>query len=136
MSSYLTFYIVPKEEGSKPIALLNYSRNNDIYQYFVDNVRVTFVGMEENPQYTELTEEKIDCVIHDLKSDISKAQKRVAEYEHHVDGNMDIIEEIISQKDYIDDLKYALSETEFIKQFVTEATHSWSDYNKVLCNVD
>lgn len=136
MSSYLTFYIVPKEEGSKPIALLNYSRNNDIYQYFVDNVRVTFVGMEENPQYTELTEEKIDWVIHDLKSDISKAQKRVEEYEHHVDGNMDIIEEIISQKDYIDDLKYALSETEFIKQFVTEATHSWSDYNKVLCNVD
>ena len=98
MSSYLTFYIVPKEEGSKPIALLNYSRNNDIYQYFVDNVRVAFVGMEENPQYTELTEEKIDWVIHDLK--------------------------------------YALSETEFIKQFVTEATHSWSDYNKVLCNVD
>lgn len=92
--------------------------------------------MEENPQYTELTEEKIDWVIHDLKSDISKAQKRVEEYEHHVDGNMDIIEEIISQKDYIDDLKYALSETEFIKQFVTEATHSWSDYNKVLCNVD
>ena len=136
MSSYLTFYIVPKEEGSKPIALLNYSRNNDIYQYFVDNVRVTFVGIEENPQYTELTEEKIDWVIHDLKSDISKAQKRVEEYEHHVDGNMDIIEEIISQKDYIDDLKYALSETEFIKQFVTEATHSWSDYNKVLCNVD
>ena len=136
MSSYLTFYIVPKEEGSKPIALLNYSRNNDIYQYFVDNVRVTFVGIEENPQYTELTEEKIDWVIHDLKSDISKAQKRVEEYEHHVDGNVDIIEEIISQKDYIDDLKYALSETEFIKQFVTEATHSWSDYNKVLCNVD
>ena len=136
MSSYLTFYIVPKEEGSKPIALLNYSRNNDIYQYFVDNVRVAFVGMEKNPQYTELTEEKIDWVIHDLKSDISKAQKRVEEYEHHVDGNMDIIEEIISQKDYIDDLKYALSETEFIKQFVTEATHSWSDYNKVLCNVD
>ena len=136
MSSYLTFYIVPKEEGSKPIALLNYSRNNDIYQYFVDNVRVAFVGMEKNPQYTELTEEKIDWVIHDLKSDINKAQKRVEEYEHHVDGNMDIIEEIISQKDYIDDLKYALSETEFIKQFVTEATHSWSDYNKVLCNID
>lgn len=136
MSSYLTFYIVPKEEGSKPIALLNYSRNNDIYQYFVDNVRVAFVGIEGDPQYTELTEEKIDWVIHDLKSDISKAQKRVEEYEHHVDGNMDIIEEIISQKDYIDDLKYALAEIEFIKQFVTEATHSWSDYNKVLCNVD
>lgn len=136
MSSYLTFYIVPKEEGSKPIALLNYSRNNDIYQYFVDNIRVAFIGMEGNPQYTELTEENIDWVINDLKSDISKAQKRVEEYEHHVDGNMDIIEEIISQKDYIDDLKYALSETEFIKQFVTEATHSWSDYNKVLCNVD
>ena len=57
MSSYLTFYIVPKE-GNKPIALLNYSRNNDIYQYFVDNVKVAFIGMEENPQYTELTEEK------------------------------------------------------------------------------
>lgn len=136
MSSYLTFYIVPKDKDSKPIALLNYSRNNDIYQYFANNLKVVFIGMEDNPQYTELTEEKIDWVIHALKSDINKAQKRVEEYEHHVDGNMDIIEEIISQKDYIDDLKYALSETEFIKQFVTEATNSWSDYNKVLCNID
>lgn len=136
MSSYLTFYIVPKEEDSKPIALLNYSRNTDIYQYFVDNIIIAFFGMENDPQYTELTEEKINCVIHDLESDIDRAQKRIEEYERHVDGNMDIIEEIISQKDYINNLKYTLSEIKFIKQFITEATYSYSDYNKVLCNVD
>ena len=34
MSSYLTFYVVPKAEGSKPLSLICYSRNTHIYQYF------------------------------------------------------------------------------------------------------
>ena len=43
MSSYLTFYAVPKEEGTKPISLISYSRNNEIYQYFNDNIVVGVV---------------------------------------------------------------------------------------------
>ena len=34
MSSYLTFYIVPKAEDSKPLDLICYSRNTHIYHRY------------------------------------------------------------------------------------------------------
>lgn len=135
MSSYLTFYILPKEENSKPIALLSYSRNTDVYQYYNDNANPPFIGLEE-PQYGEVTLEKMDWVLDDLKTDIDRALTRVSEYEKHVSGNMDIIEEIISQKEYIKDLQKALNKLEFIRDIVEESTHSWTSFSKVLCNVD
>lgn len=136
MSSYLTFYIVPKEEGSKPISLLSYTRSSDVYQYYKDNAHPVFIGNDDEPQYSEVTLEKMDWVLDDLKRDIDKASTRMSEYEKHAAGNTDIIEEIISQKEYISDLQYALTKLEFIKDIVQEATYSWTDFNKVLCNID
>ena len=46
MSSYLTFYAKSKDEGSKPIPLVSYSRNNEIYQQFNDIIHP--VGSEVN----------------------------------------------------------------------------------------
>jgi hypothetical protein len=34
MSSYLTFYLVPKGEDKKPLTFTSYSRNNDVYQSY------------------------------------------------------------------------------------------------------
>lgn len=136
MSSYLTFYIVPKEENSKPISLINYSRNTDVYQYFDEVIHPTFVGMGDELKYTELTVSKVDEVISELKQDITKATKRVYEYEKQAAGNAELIEEIISQKEWIEDLEYSLRKIEFIRDIVQEASYSWGSYNKVLCNVD
>ena len=135
MSSYLTFYIVPKEENSKPISLISYSRNSEVYQYFNDVLHVAYIGIEET-QYTELNVSKVDEVISELKNDINKAQKRVSEYEKHASGNSELIEDIISQKEWIEDLEYTLHKVEFIRDIVYESSCSWNSYNKVLCNID
>ena len=134
MSSYLTFYIVPKEENSKPIALISYSRNSEVYQYFNDVLHVAYIGIEET-QYTELTVSKVDEVISELNQDILKARKRVAEYDKHADGHAELIEDIISQKEWIENLECTLRKVEFIRDIVYESSCEWNSYNKVLCNI-
>lgn len=136
MSSYLSFYLVPKAEDSKPLCLMSYSRSSGVYQYFNDTIHPAYIGMGDETQYTELTVSKVDEVLEELRNDISKAQKRVAEYEKQAAGNSEIIEYIIEQKEYIEDLEWALHKIEFIKDIVVEADYSFGDYNKVLCNVD
>ena len=136
MSSYLTFYIVPKEEGSKPISLISYSRNNEVYQYFNDSIRPAYVGNGDEINYTELTVSHVDKVIEDLKCDIDKSKARLYEYEKYASGNLEIIEEIINQKDYINDLEGTLYQIYCIRNIVEESTYDWNDYNKVLCNID
>lgn len=137
MSSYLTFYLVPKAEGSKPLGLISYTRSSNVYQYFNDNLHVKYItNSEGETQYTELTTDMVDEVLDDLKNDISKAEKRILEYEKHAYGSTEIIEYILEQKEYIEDLNWALYKIQFIRDLVYEASCSWNEYNKVLCNVD
>lgn len=134
MSSYLTFYVVPKEKGAKPISLISYSRNSEIYQYFNDNIRVAYIGMEE-PQYTELTSDEVRLVLDDVIRDISKAEKRVFEYEKHAAGNSEIIDEILSVKDYLETLYHCRSRIEFIQEIVEDVKYN-DDLKAIYCNVD
>lgn len=137
MSSYLSFYVVPKAEDSKPLRLICYSRNTEVYRYFNDNLHVAYIeDSEGNTQYTELTVAKVDEVLEDLKNDIDKANKRAAEYEKHANGSEEIIEYIIEQKEYIEDLEWALHKIEFIRDLVQEMSYDCTGYNKILCNVD
>lgn len=136
MSSYLTFYIVPKAENSKPLALISYSRNSGIYRSFYDSIHPAYTGMEDEIQYTELTKDKVDQVIFDLQEDINSAKRRLAEYEKHAAGNTEIIEDIIEQREYIDNLEYGLHKIEFIKDLVIDAGYGCTGFTKVLCNVD
>lgn len=136
MSSYLTFYIKTKEENSKPLSLISYSRNTDIYQYFDENVHPAYIGMDEDTKYTELSKNDVDLVIEDMENDIGKTKKRIEEYEKHAGGNQEIIEEILNWKEYIEDLEYWLHKVEFIKDLIEEASYSWTSYDKILCNVD
>lgn len=134
MSSYLNFYIVPKEKNSKPISLISYSRNNNVYSYFNENLNPAYIGTEET-QYTELDISKIELVLNDINSDINSINNRLLEYEKYANGNIEIIEEILSQKEYLEDIINAKNIVEFIKSLILESTYSWSDYNKVLCNI-
>lgn len=134
MSSYLNFYIVPKEENSKPISLISYSRNNDVYDYFNENLNPAYVGTKET-QYTELNISKINLVLDDINSDINSINNRLLEYEKHTNGNIEVIEEILNQKEYLKEITNAKNIVEFIKSLILESTYSWSDYDKVLCNI-
>ena len=87
MSSYLSFYIVPKRksdtEKKQHIILTSFSRNSDIYQYFWENINPAYCGMEE--KYTTLTKENVKSVIDDFEKDINSYQKRLTEYEKYAD---------------------------------------------------
>ena len=136
MSSYLTFYVVPKAEDSKPLSLICYSRSTHVYQYFYENVHPTYIGTGDKTQYTELTVQKIDEVLEDMKNDIGKYQEKISEYQKHAAGKAEIIEYILEMKEDLDILEWALHKVEFIRDLVYEASCDWNEYNKILCNVD
>lgn len=134
MSSYLTFYAVPKVEGIKPIALISYSRNTEIYQYFNDNLVIAYMGMEDC-QYTELTSDKVRIVLDDVIRDISRTEKRIFEYEKYAAGNSEIINEILSLKEYLETLYYCRSRVEFIQEIVEDIRFN-DELKAIYCNVD
>ena len=157
MSSYLTFYLVPKKtrknyyydenkdrsekeiELSKglPLALYSYSRSNEIYQAFTQNLSVAYCGNEE--KYTDLTVGMCDDVIDSIKEDINNAEERL-----NVDYKMlkesgyssEMYEEIHSEESYIKDLKSTLDLAKEIRNMVVECTDGYNDFEKVLINVD
>lgn len=135
MSSYLTFYARSKDEGSKPIPLVSYSRNNEIYQQFNDTIHPVYIGNSDECQYTKLTVEQIDSVIKEIEAELRKARSRLEEYNKHASGNMDMVEYIIEQKEYIEDLEYTLHRTMFIQELVSDSSYSWSKH-EILCNID
>lgn len=135
MSSYLTFYARSKDEGSKPIPLVSYSRNNEIYQQFNDTIHPVYIGNSDECQYTKLTVEQVDSVIKEIEAELRKARSRLEEYNKHASGNMDMVEYIIEQKEYIEDLEYTLHRTMFIRELVFDSSHSWSKH-EILCNID
>ena len=135
MSSYLTFYAKSKDENSKPIPLVSYSRNNEIYQQFNNTINIAYRGNSDEYQYTKLTVEQVDSVIKEIESDLRKSRVRLEEYNKHASGNMDMIECIIEQKEHIEDLAYTLYKTMFIREIVSNTSYSWSNH-EILCNID
>lgn len=138
MSSYLSFYIVPKrksqEEPKKHILLLSFSRNSDIYKYFDENIRITWIGNNKETLYTTLTMEDIHRVIEDISSDMDSSQRRLVEFEKYASKNSDYINEIISLKEYISELQYAKHQTEFIA-LLLEEMEFYEEIEEVCCNI-
>lgn len=138
MSSYLSFYIVPKrkssEEPKKHILLLAFSRSSYIYQYFNDNVRITWIGNNEETPYTTLTMEDIHRVLEDISSDMDSSKRRLVEFEKYAAKNSDYVNEIISLKEYISELQYAKHQTEFI-ELLLDGMKFYEEIEEVCCNI-
>lgn len=134
MSSYLSFYLKLKEENTKPVFLTCYSRNNPIYQSFYENIDIAYAGNEET--YTHLTLDDVNKIITDLKGDISNVKKRITTYKEHAYGNLEIINEIISSEEYLEELTSTLHSVYFIQDLVNNAEASYCEYSEVLCNID
>ena len=132
MSSYLSFYLVPKAHPEERLLLQSFSRSNEVYQRFFDNLSIAYAGNEE--KYTKLTVSDVESVIQDLDGDIAKAEARRAEYEKFCHGNSELIEEIISTKEYIRDLQSTRDYISFIRDILTDL--DYSGFSDVLCNVD
>ena len=157
MSSYLTFYLVPKKTRKKydyskddghtetevelstglPLALMSYSRNNEIYRAFSETLNPAYAGMEE--KYTELTTDGCKMVIEDLENDIKSTEKRLAiNYKMLKEGgySSELWEDIHSMEDYLSEQKETLEEVKYISRLVYECTEGYNDFEKVLINVD
>ena len=132
MSSYLSFYLVPKAHPEERLLLQSFSRSNEVYQRFFDNLSIAYAGNEE--KYTKLTVSDVESVIQDLDGDIAKAEARRVEYEKFCHGNSELIEEIISTKEYIRDLQSTRDYISFMRDVLTDL--DYSGFSDVLCNID
>ena len=132
MSSYLSFYLVPKAHPEERLLLQSFSRSDEVYQRFFDNLSVSYAGNEE--KYTKLTVSDVESVIRDLDDDIAKAEARRVEYEKFCHGNSELIEEMISTKEYIRDLQSTRDYISFIRDILADL--DYSGFSDVLCNID
>lgn len=132
VSSYLSFYLVPKAHPEERLLLQSFSRSNEVYQRFFDNLSIAYAGNEE--KYTKLTVSDVESVIQDLDDDIAKAEARRAEYEKFCYSNPEAIEEIISTKEYIRDLQSTRDYISFIRDILADL--NYSGFSDVLCNID
>ena len=142
MSSYLTFYLVPKGENKKPLALISYSRNSDIYQAYYKNANPAFYGNGDEPNYTELTKDLSHYVVNELREDLNNYEKsheakvKALQALPKLEGEAleEYLQETTSTLDYINDLKDTLKLVEFIDDIVNDL--EYSDFEKVLINID
>lgn len=132
MSSYLSFYLVPRAHPEEKLPLQSFSRSNEVYQRFSDNLNIAYAGNEE--KYTKLTISDVESVIQDIDADITKAETRRTEYEKFCYGNPESIEEIISTKEYIRDLQSTRDYISFIRDILADL--DYSGFSDVLCNID
>lgn len=75
MSSYLSFYLVPRAHPEEKLLLQSFSRSNEVYQRFSDNLNIAYAGNEE--KYTKLTISDVESVIQDIDADILKQKRDV-----------------------------------------------------------
>ena len=142
MSSYLTFYVVPKGEDKKPLALMFYSRNSEIYQAYYENAHPAFYGNGDEPNYTELTKDLSHHVVNELREDLNKIEKsheaklKALQALPKLEGEAleEYLQETTSTIDYINDLKDTLKFVEFVDDIVNDL--EYSDFEKVLINID
>ena len=132
MSSYINIYIVPKKDKT-PIEIVSYSRADDIYAAIADVINIPWSS--EELQYADLSLENINQVIDNIKQDINKVDKRIIEYEKHANGNADLIEDILSQKEYRESLDEVLKRLYFLSDVIYDAKEEFSDVEKVICSI-
>lgn len=152
MSSYLTFYLVPKKTRTKykddgtseeieitkgePLVLLSYSRSSSIYQIINGELHPPFIGMGEETHYMELTTQKMDEVIRSYQWELKKSEKL---YNNKLEviskvGEKSYIQDLIDDKEVLDEMEATMTTLQYLRSLVEEVTYS--DFEKVLINID
>jgi len=133
MSSYLNIYgILKDDKKKKPQIVLSFSRSDNLYQDFVENEKIAFVG-NLNEAYSDLTNDMMKNIIREIKSDITSTEKRIVEYEKYASKNESYIHEILESKEYLEDLKRRYYYAELISIIVSD---EYSSFEKFVCNID
>lgn len=149
MSSYLNFYLVPKkkennEEEQKPLLFTSYSRNSGVYQAYREKVNPEYIGNDEEYHYTELTKEKAQYTVDDTKESLQtlklRLDNRISAYREMPNLNKevadDFIEDYVSTREYSRELEDTIKELQFIANLVSDISNDYTDFEKVLINID
>lgn len=141
MSSYLTFYLVPKKskvEGEpKPMTFVSYSRNSEVYRAINDELNPVYAGMED--KYSEITADDVKKVIANVEKDKAEAENRlklrVDAYKDMANGVIpdEAIDEYVSLRGYIQDLQETINALEGIYSWMSDL--EYSAFEKVLINI-
>jgi hypothetical protein len=141
MSSYLNIYVQPKlKDGEEPkkMCLMSVSRSHPLYQAINEAgsfYAYTSIGENAEERFYELSSDLISSICQDSNAEIQITEKRLNEYEKYAAGNSEIIQNIISTKEYLEELKETCNELCFLSQIVYDVENDFSDFEKVFINI-
>lgn len=134
MSAYLNFYLKPKVkengEANKPMMFMSVCRSSPLYEAFESNI----VWSDSGEEYTKVTFDIINDIVSDAKKEIDDWKMRMDELEKHAAGNIDIIDEIISGKKYLEELQTVYTELCFIQNIVYDIKEDYCDFECLFMN--
>jgi len=155
MSSYLTFYLIPKKvktfenmEGVHEIKLSEgvplkidcYARNNEMYHYFHDNLSIAFCG--EETKYTRISPEDFRTVLDAIQRDIEENENSLKVYYTVLGTNKDpdiiydTIREVMTLEKEVKDLKSLKEYVKNFKIFISSATNEFDgDFIDCVANI-
>ena len=99
------------KSANKKITMLSLSSSSDLYSELSDNLYNIPYG-EDNA--SELTYDDLINIQENIQDEVNNVKNRLAEYEKHAAGNIDIINEILEFKDYLKDKEYVLNYINFL----------------------
>jgi hypothetical protein len=135
MSSYLNIYGILKSTQER-VLIFSISRSNTLYSYFNDSLNIPFIGDDTIPKVMELHSSDVDQVMCDIKEELSKATTRLNEFEKHADGNIEVINEVLSMKEYVSELETDLIKSSVIWDIVRDSELQCTGFSSICCNID
>ena len=143
MSSYLNIYLVPYKKGKdkqEPLLFTCYSRSSEVYQAFCKTLNPAYIGSENTPKYSELTEADAKRVVEEVEYNLEQSKNKL---EYMVEFYKEVMSEKIPKeafeeykelREYIEQLKSTLITVKGIHEWVSGIGDS--DFEKVLINID
>lgn len=127
MSAYLNLYLKlkPKEDDNgnlvceKPVLFASFCSSHPLYEALEQYVTYNN-GEDDDSRYSNLTPQIIQYAVSETSMTLSKWKSRISELEKHAGGNMEIISEIIENKEYLDELQETYTQLLFIKTIIDD----------------
>lgn len=130
MGSYLNIYGILEEDDNKiPKLIVSIKNTNEIYKYFVENLNYCSSNV-----FNELCISDITAMLNNIDEDLCQATKRLLEYERYAHQNSDLIQDIIEQKEYIEEIKKIKHQIKFLFYIIRDCNDGYSSFEKIMYN--
>lgn len=130
--SSLNLYLKDKETHENK-QFTSFSRNHPIYQAFWEHLSIPYAC--NGDQFTDISSADIDIVTSALKEDKDRFCKRLAETEKYAQDNTDLINDILSYKEGIEELDGTIAQLDFLATVVTGIEHGYTDFETLTANI-